>query len=482
MKHMIHRHWRLIFLGITLLVDASAVVASSAAAYYLWYLFPNFIPVSLTGLANITLFYTAVFLSMATMLGLYRSSYHSTIPRQYFLAGKTYIYSTLIILSFLYAIRPEEFPRKYTLFFLFVLPLFFSAGRMIMKHLNSWCRRFGYGTFNSLLMGYENGGVKIFERFKGFPELGYELKGAVHRNGVPHERVRIHGVEIPSYRMKDLDRVIDEQCIDRIFIPSPAILTDGYADVLRVTKKHYIKLKVLSGEADMLLRTANIYDISGITIFSPPRRRVDLGKRIVKRMFDLAGAAALLIVLSPVFLIAAASIAFESGFPILYKQRRTLVRGGRTFHLYKYRSMIKNADEMKQSLFDANESSGPLFKIKNDPRMTKVGRIIRKFSVDELPQLLNVLKGEMSLVGPRPLPVTDYEKVDRSSDVWEYMNARGRVKPGMTGLWQVSGRSNLGFREMVWLDLYYVENQSLLFDLEIIFATLPVVLFGKGAY
>ena len=158
------------------------------------------------------------------------------------------------------------------------------------------------------------------------------------------------------------------------------------------------------------------------------------------------------------------------------------MRGGRTFHLYKYRSMIKNADEMKQSLFDANESNGPLFKIKNDPRMTKVGRIIRKFSVDELPQLLNVLKGEMSLVGPRPLPVTDYEKVDRSSDVWEYMNARGRVKPGMTGLWQVSGRSNLGFREMVWLDLYYVENQSLLFDLEIIFATLPVVLFGKGAY
>jgi lipopolysaccharide/colanic/teichoic acid biosynthesis glycosyltransferase len=144
--------------------------------------------------------------------------------------------------------------------------------------------------------------------------------------------------------------------------------------------------------------------------------------------------------------------------------------------------MIKNADAMKEELFDRNESDGALFKMKHDPRMTKVGKIIRKFSIDELPQLVNVIKGEMSIVGPRPLPVEDLEKLDESKEFWSSIKDREKIKPGITGLWQISGRSNLGFREMICLDMYYIENQSLLFDLEIMFATVPVVIFGKGAY
>jgi lipopolysaccharide/colanic/teichoic acid biosynthesis glycosyltransferase len=144
--------------------------------------------------------------------------------------------------------------------------------------------------------------------------------------------------------------------------------------------------------------------------------------------------------------------------------------------------MIKNADAIKESLFEKNESDGALFKIKNDPRMTRVGKLIRKFSIDELPQLINVLKGEMSIVGPRPLPVSDLEKLKETKEFWKSIRDREKLKPGITGLWQISGRSKIGFREMIWLDLYYVENQSLLLDLEILFATIPVVLFGKGAY
>ena len=144
--------------------------------------------------------------------------------------------------------------------------------------------------------------------------------------------------------------------------------------------------------------------------------------------------------------------------------------------------MIKNADELKDSLYNNNETDGALFKMKNDPRRTKVGRIIRRFSIDELPQLLNVLKGDMSLVGPRPLPIKDFDKVKEEPEFWEAIKDREKLKPGITGLWQISGRSHVGFREMVLLDLYYTENQSMLFDLEIMFATIPVVLFGKGAY
>jgi lipopolysaccharide/colanic/teichoic acid biosynthesis glycosyltransferase len=172
----------------------------------------------------------------------------------------------------------------------------------------------------------------------------------------------------------------------------------------------------------------------------------------------------------------------ESGFPIFFKHKRAAIRGGKEFNFIKFRSMIKNADEMKESLFRENETDGILFKMKNDPRMTRVGQFIRKYSIDELPQLINVIKGEMSLVGPRPLPIADFDKADKRSEYWDFVKARDRVKPGITGLWQISGRSKLGFKEMVWLDLYYVENQSLLFDLEILFETIPVVLFGKGAY
>jgi lipopolysaccharide/colanic/teichoic acid biosynthesis glycosyltransferase len=144
--------------------------------------------------------------------------------------------------------------------------------------------------------------------------------------------------------------------------------------------------------------------------------------------------------------------------------------------------MIAEADEMKLDLLTRNETSGPLFKIKDDPRLTHVGRIIRKYSIDELPQLINVLKGDMSLVGPRPLPVRDLLRMKEADHMGGYFRERGKTKPGMTGLWQVSGRSDIGFREMVLLDLYYIEHQTLLFDIEILAQTIPTVLFGRGAY
>jgi lipopolysaccharide/colanic/teichoic acid biosynthesis glycosyltransferase len=144
--------------------------------------------------------------------------------------------------------------------------------------------------------------------------------------------------------------------------------------------------------------------------------------------------------------------------------------------------MVTDAEQQKAELMEQNESDGALFKMKNDPRVTRVGKIIRKLSIDELPQLLNVIKGDMSLVGPRPLPPSDFDKANEPEEFWNAIKERGSVKPGMTGLWQVSGRSNIKFREMILLDLYYVENHSLLFDLEILFETIPVVLFGKGAY
>jgi lipopolysaccharide/colanic/teichoic acid biosynthesis glycosyltransferase len=144
--------------------------------------------------------------------------------------------------------------------------------------------------------------------------------------------------------------------------------------------------------------------------------------------------------------------------------------------------MYKDADQLKERLYDISDSNGALFKIKKDPRVTFFGRIIRKLSLDELPQFINVLKGEMSIVGPRPLPVKDFEKIKDLGMSIQWHKQRGNVKPGITGLWQVSGRSNLSFEEMLFLDLYYIEHQSVFFDMEILFETLPTVFLGKGAY
>jgi exopolysaccharide biosynthesis polyprenyl glycosylphosphotransferase len=181
------------------------------------------------------------------------------------------------------------------------------------------------------------------------------------------------------------------------------------------------------------------------------------------------------VLLSPLLILITVLIKLGSRGPVFYRQWR-VGKSGKRFRMYKFRSMVENAEEEIDALLELNEASGPLFKMKHDPRMTRMGRFLRKTSLDELPQLLNVLRGEMSLVGPRPpLPVEvdDYE---------EWQRVRLSVRQGMTGLWQVSGRSRLSFDEMVALDMYYIENWSLWLDVAILLKTVPIVLFAKGAY
>lgn len=192
-------------------------------------------------------------------------------------------------------------------------------------------------------------------------------------------------------------------------------------------------------------------------------------------VFDLVVASAVLLVGLPVWLLVALAVKLQSPGPIFYGQTR-VGRDGVRFQMLKFRSMYRDADERLAELQKHNEASGPLFKMKDDPRVTPVGKVIRKFSIDEFPQLLNVVKGEMSLVGPRPpLP----HETDRySKNDWR----RLEVVPGMTGLWQVSGRSSLTFEEMVRLDLYYIENWSVALDVNLLFRTVPAMLLARGAY
>jgi exopolysaccharide biosynthesis polyprenyl glycosylphosphotransferase len=195
----------------------------------------------------------------------------------------------------------------------------------------------------------------------------------------------------------------------------------------------------------------------------------------VKRATDLILISAGLVLISPLLLAVAIAIKLDSRGPILYRQER-VGKNGRPFWMYKFRSMCEDADRRLEALRARNEASGPLFKMREDPRVTRVGRFIRRWSLDELPQLFNVLRGEMSLVGPRP-PIPS--EVDKYED-WQL--GRLRAVPGLTGLWQVSGRSEVSFHDMVRLDLHYIRNWSFGLDFEILVRTIPAVLTNRGAY
>lgn len=197
---------------------------------------------------------------------------------------------------------------------------------------------------------------------------------------------------------------------------------------------------------------------------------------IAKRFFDIIGAAAGLILLSPLFLLVALLIKLEDPKGSVFFYQTRVGKSEKPFRMYKFRSMVMNAEEKLKDLLDKNEISGAMFKMKDDPRITKIGKFIRKTSIDELPQLYNVLRGDMSLVGPRPplvREVADYTKYDK---------LRLTVTPGCTGLWQVSGRNELSFHEMVELDLTYIQNRSVLGDLKIIFKTLKLFLGANDAF
>jgi exopolysaccharide biosynthesis polyprenyl glycosylphosphotransferase len=245
--------------------------------------------------------------------------------------------------------------------------------------------------------------------------------------------------------------------------------------VLGKIKKYDISIRIIPEMYDIAasaiqFKSSDLYPY--VEVVKTPLRGVNL---FLKRLVDLLLSGIGLILLIPVFVVVSILIKLDSKGPIFFKQRR-IGKNGIQFTMYKFRSMVANAEELKERLKDQNEMDGPVFKIKEDPRITKLGKFIRKYSIDELPQLFNVFRGDMSLIGPRPPLVEEVEQYN------DYQWRRLDVRPGLSGLWQISGRNHVSFEEWVSLDIYYIENWSMKLDTKILLQTIPVVLFGKGAY
>ena len=301
------------------------------------------------------------------------------------------------------------------------------------------------------------------------------------RNGISYEflgALAPAGVEPPLRRLGNLTElaaVLEAQRVDEV------IVTDSDIDEVRllelVDEAHArgVKVRIAPRTTELLQQRAEYVPGQGVPLFElrpPVFAGVDWA---VKRTFDIAMSIAVIVVGLPLWAVTALAIKLDSRGPVLYRDRR-IGLNEREFDMLKFRTMASGAADHQALLEARNEADGPLFKIRDDPRVTRVGSLLRRLSLDEIPQVLNVLRGEMSLVGPRPLPLRDFHRLE----AWH--RKRYLVLPGMTGLWQISGRSSLGFDDLVRLDFYYLENWSVWLDISILARTVPAVLGARGAY
>ena len=273
----------------------------------------------------------------------------------------------------------------------------------------------------------------------------------------------------------ELEGLLVQEPIDEVLIALP--IKSQYAGVqraLRICERMGVQATYLADVFEHGLARPRFGHAESLAVVTLPTRTDD-ARLMVKRGIDIAGALGGLVLLSPAFVITALAVKLTSPGPVFFKQPR-YGYNRRRFPMYKFRTMAKDAEQQMAALEHLNEAAGPIFKIKKDPRLTKIGGALRASSIDELPQLINVLLGHMSLVGPRPMSVRDVNKFSEAT-----LMRRFSVLPGMTGLWQVSGRSSLAFTDWIALDLKYIDNWSLVEDLRILLATLPVVLRGRGA-
>lgn len=338
------------------------------------------------------------------------------------------------------------------------------------KHMGHLRAR-GELSFRTLIVGANQEALHIARTLKqpahGFKPLGLIATGA--STVVVRDELPLLG------SIGDLGEIIEANAVECVFVASSAVTPDLMKRLMKHLRRHDVELRVSANMTDILASRLTIQPIEHLLSLSLRPVRLTGPQAAAKRSFDLALAGAAVVLAAPLWIAVSLLIKLTSRGPVLFSQLR-VGREGRPFTLYKFRTMIQGAELLRAQLEARNEASGPLFKMRDDPRITWAGRWLRRWSLDELPQLMNVLRGEMSLVGPRPaLPkeVALYE---------DWHHDRLEVRPGLTGEWQAGGRSNLTFDDYVRLDLFYIENWSISRDLFILLKTIPAVLFSKGAF
>jgi exopolysaccharide biosynthesis polyprenyl glycosylphosphotransferase len=482
------RRFRYALITGRIIADGVLLVASFVIAYWLRYglqVGRDVIPESFRSLSEFTPYiaaYAIITLMTFNMRGLYAlprgASWfeHMRIITSGALIGIAALTLGALLLN-------PVLPSRMLFVLLWVCTLaVFSAERFGYRVLRTTLWRRGINIRQAVVVGSGLAGQRIMKDIAERPELGYTLVGyvsdATNSPRSPEWRIPVkprNGELRRLGSLKDVNRVIEQQGPHEVIVALPATHHTQILSVMDICRQYGVEFKLVPDLFEMRFNEVSIDALNGVPLIGVKDVALRGFNFFIKRVLDVVLASLALLLAAIPMAIIAVVVKLTSTGPVMFKQPR-VGKDRKVFVCYKFRTMYEDAEQRKNDLWHLNEADGPMFKIKNDPRRTPFGRILRKTSLDELPQLFNILKGEMSWVGPRPATIDETEQYE------EWHLKRLEVLPGLTGLWQVSGRSDLPFDEMVKLDLYYAENWSLVFDLAIIVKTIPVVLRSEGAY
>jgi exopolysaccharide biosynthesis polyprenyl glycosylphosphotransferase len=383
--------------------------------------------------------------------------------------------ASIFLAVFVGVFRISMITPRFLLLFWICSSVLVAGARVLIRSCLEMARVRGRNLRYVLILGTNRRAIEFARRLEKTPELGYRVLGFVDHQWW-YEGADLRTQYHLCCNFDELSEFLRRNVVDEVanYLPLRSFYEHS-SRIATLCEQHGIFMRFDHKIFDLKIAHARAEEFDGnahITAHSSP---LDSWPLFLKRILDITVSFALLVILAPVLAAVAVIVKLSSQGPILFKQER-VGRNKRRFFIYKFRTMVANAEKLLPALEVMNEAVGPVFKIKNDPRMTPIGKFLRRTSLDELPQLFNVLKGDMSLVGPRPLPLRDYEGFNE-----DWQRRRFSVRPGITCLWQVNGRSNIAFDHWMKLDLQYLDEWSIWLDMKILAQTIPAVMKGSGA-
>lgn len=469
------KHWPSLLVA----TDTLLILLAFAGAYamrYVWQLGRTVDPANQVGIQAYLAF--ACLLVIVCLLSfrfshVYPYKVGRSVVEETYVIGTATTLAVVVLSGINLVYQPLSYSRLLFLYTAILIICLLGLSRLLIVGVRLHLRHYGIGVKRVLLIGAGDVGRMVMRTVMARPELGYQVVGFLDDNVAKGQ------TDIGPFKalgpLENCNEILAQYTIDNVIICLPWQSHRMIQRLLRTCEHHQIRAQIVPDVFQLTRQQLQVEELNGIPLLGTRELSIQGWNLVLKRAVDLLITTMVGILTLPVTVLIALAIRVDSVGPVIYQQTR-IGKNGKPFTCYKFRSMVTDADELRGTLVKLNEATGPLFKVRNDPRQTRVGRLLRRYSLDELPQLYNVLRGEMSLIGPRPNLPYEVEQYQ------EWHKKRLSVSPGLTGLWQVSGRSDLTFDEMVLLDIYYVENWSLALDLHILLRSIPAVLKGRGAY
>ena len=419
--------------------------------------------------------FSVVWLTIFNLFGLYRSRRIGMVSAEWWAIIKAVSVGTLLLSGLAPVFDLSAVNRVFVLSFFCTAMLGTILARSLLRVALGGVRRHGRNLRNLVIVGCGPRGAEIGKVVRGKPDLGYLLLGYIDDIAPPTNPLHGHPEKLLG-NFEEARAILGDLDVDEVVISLPIkSYYETISELITICEELGLIVRIPADFFESRIISAFLDEFHDKPVLTLKTHTPASGSAMVKRAIDIIGSTGALIVLSPLMLVIIVAILIDDWGPVFFVQERVGLRR-RRFPMVKFRTMHIDAEARLDEIEELNEVDGAAFKMKDDPRITRVGRVIRKLSLDEFPQFLNVLRGDMSLVGPRPLPVRD---VSRFSSAWQ--KRRFSVRPGLTCLWQINGRHNIDFEHWMELDLQYIDNWSLSLDFDILMKTLPAVLRGTGA-